>query len=107
MGDVIPGARGVPLRTIPLPAPVHADAPEVGSSGNADVVLPEDFSERVRRIPPHTLVHIPVASRVKIASATAECWEGMAAGLEGWLDQAGGGTIKITFFLHTRRFARA
>ena len=85
LGDIIPGARGVPLRTVATPAPDHVSSSTAGGSACADVTLPENFTERVRRIPPHTtLVHIPAAVRIKIAIATTECFEGIAADLRGW-----------------------
>ena len=43
-----------------------------------------DFAQRVRRLPSHSLVHIPVAAREKICRATQDVWAGMAAGLPGW-----------------------
>ena len=74
----------MPLRTTGAPAPVYVSS-NAGSSASADVVLPDDFTERIRRLPPYTLVHIPVAQRIKIAIATAECFEGIAADLmKGW-----------------------
>ena len=84
IGNSIPGGRGIALRGDPMPAPVHAPEAAPGAQGAADIVLPDSFTERVRRIPCNTIVHIPAASRMEIAIATTDCLEGLAAGLPGW-----------------------
>ena len=83
VGDVIPGGRGVPLRAAAdaVQPPANAAAPD-GRQG--DIQPPVDFAQRVRRLPSHSLVHIPVAAREKICRATQDVWAGMAAGLPGW-----------------------
>ena len=54
------------------------------ASTDGDAVLPDRFTERARQISANTLVHIPKACRVRMATAATQCWEGMAAGMPGW-----------------------
>eukprot|EP00973_Karenia_brevis_P080553 11176207-Karenia_brevis.AAC.1 len=85
LGDIIPGGRGVPLRTQPTQPPTQQDnGANAMRTVEGDIVLPVGFSERVRRVPPNTLVHIPVPQRLRMAKIATSCWEGMAAGLPGW-----------------------
>ena len=86
VGDVVQGPPGAAVQgtqaTDHSQGVSHATLPQTQTM--EDVALPNDFTNRVRRLPPNTLVHIPVASRAKMASLTAECLEGMAANKAGW-----------------------
>ena len=83
LDDIVPGARGVPLRQSPIDRP---DVPmeQAARTETGDILLPADFSERAGKLPANTLVHIPVAIRVRMAKIATLCWEGMAAGFPGW-----------------------
>ena len=84
-GDIIPGGRGVPLRQHPS-APPEADATTMPAERNSigDIVLPSNFTERIRRLSPNTPWHIPDSLRIRIIKESTKCWEGMAAALPGW-----------------------
>ncbi len=96
-GDVIPGPRGT---SQPAAAPaddsvMQADdeaapdenphqAGQAARSGIEDVVLPDDWDQRVRMLPPSSLVHVQISFRRRHAEAWIQTLEGMAAKLPGW-----------------------
>ena len=83
-GDVVPGGRGVPLRSQPLPSPQAVPMEQAQHTVQGDIILPDSFIERIRRIPQDSQHHIPSPCRVRFAVVSTLCWEGMAAGLPGW-----------------------
>ena len=90
VGDIVPGGRGVPLRTTPRPAqgaqgpPAAEPAAPARSVVALEPTLPDDWAERVRRLPHNTLVHIPVALRQRIAALITDICH-----IVLWLNHAG------------------
>ena len=44
------------------------------------VDLPGDNTQRIRALPSHTILHVPASCRLRMISAVAQCWKGMAQG---------------------------
>ena len=42
------------------------------------VDLPSDFTQRIRALPSNTVLIVPVSCRLRMISAVAQCWNGMA-----------------------------
>ena len=105
----MPGPPGSHLPTAPDGSPVQqaeAEAsrttagpedtgrPLTQEAGASDPSPPQDWEERIGLLPSSTLVHIPSAARVRMATAITEIWEGMANGLPGW-SRLGQGFLKL------------
>ena len=69
LGDIIPGGRGVPLRTEAVAAPVHVSNSNQGSSSSVDTILPDNFLKEYVAFhhtlwctfPPHPASRSPLA----------------------------------------------
>ena len=48
------------------------------------VDLPGDFTQRIRALPSNTILHVPVSCRLRMISAVAQCWNGMAQGRDDY-----------------------
>ena len=85
VGDVIMGPLGAPVSSEDT---VMADAEvNVTPSLTVDlppVVLPADFTERIRALPSNTILHVPASCRLRMISAVARCWNGMAQGRDDY-----------------------
>ena len=85
VGDVIMGPLGAPVSGEDT---VMADAEvNVTPSLTVDlppVVLPADFTERIRALPSNTISHVPASCRLRMISAVARCWNVMAQGRDDY-----------------------
>ena len=85
VGDVIMG---------PLGAPVNGeDANMVDAEVNPTptlvvdlpvIDLPGEFTQRIRALPSHTMLHVPASCRLRMISVVAQCWKGMAHGRDDY-----------------------
>ena len=48
------------------------------------VVRPCDFTQRVRALSSHTMLHVPASCRLRMISVVAQCWKGMAHGRDDY-----------------------
>ena len=48
------------------------------------VDLPGDFTQRIRALPSNTILHVPASCRLRMISAVAQCWNGMAQGRDDY-----------------------
>ena len=48
------------------------------------VDLPSDFTQRIRALPSNTVLHVPASCRLRMISAVAQCWNGMAQGRDDY-----------------------
>ena len=81
VGDIIMGPLGAPVSGEDTTM-VDADV-NVTPSLTVDlppVDLPGDFTQRIRALPSHTILHVPASCRLRMISAVAQCWNGMAQG---------------------------
>ena len=85
VGDVIMGPLGA---SVSGEDTVMADAEvNVTPSLTVDlppVVLQADFTERIRALPSNTILHVPASCRLRMISAVARCWNGMAQGRDDY-----------------------
>ena len=83
IGDIIPGPASAYGHTSDQPA-VDASAPstvpEHTASAFEALALPGDFSRRVRKLPCHTLLHIPISCRVRVLNIMENTLQGISAG---------------------------
>ena len=65
---------------------VDADAPATPSLtvDLPPVDLLADFTQRVRALPSSTILHVPASCRLRMISAVARCWNGMAQGRDDY-----------------------
>ena len=65
---------------------VDADAPATPSLtvDLPPVDLPADFTRRIRALPSSTILHVPASCRLRMISAVARCWNGMAQGRDDY-----------------------
>ena len=85
MGDVIMGTLGAPVSREDTTM-VDADV-NVTPSLTVDLLpvdLPGDFTQRVRALPSSTILHVPASCRLRMISAVARCWNGMAQGRDDY-----------------------
>ena len=54
------------------------------TAGLSLVDLPSDFTQRIRTLPSNTILHVPASCRLRMISAVAECWNGMAQGRDDY-----------------------
>ena len=85
VGDVIMGPLGAPVSREDM-SMVDADAPATPSLtvDFPPVNLPADFTQRVRALPSSTILHVPASCRLRMISAVARCWNGMAQGRDDY-----------------------
>ena len=48
------------------------------------VELPADITQRIRALPSSTILHVPASCRLRMISAVARCWNGMAQGRDDY-----------------------
>ena len=81
VGDTIMGPLGAPVSgedttmvdaDVNVPPSLTVDLPPVD--------LPADFTQRIRALPSSTILHVPASCRLRMISAVARCWNGMAQG---------------------------
>ena len=85
VGDIIMGPLGAPVSGEDTTM-VDADV-NVTPSLTVDlppVDLPGDFTQRIRALPSNTILHVPASCRLRMISAVAQCWNGMAQGLDDY-----------------------
>ena len=85
VGDVIMGPLGAPVNGEDT-AMVDADV-TVTPSLTVDlpiIDLPLDFTQRIRVLPSSTILHVPASCRLRMISAVAQCWNGMAQGRDDY-----------------------
>ena len=85
VGDIIMGTLGAPVSGEDTMM-VDADAPATPSLtvDLPPVDLPADFTQRVRALPSSTILHVPANCRLRMISAVARCWNGMAQGRDDY-----------------------
>ena len=54
------------------------------TAGLSLVDLPSDFTQRIRTLPSNTILHVPASCRLRMISAVAQCWNGMAQGRDDY-----------------------
>ena len=85
VGDIIMGPLGAPVSgedTTMFDADVN-----VTPSLTVDlppVDLPADFTQRIRALPSNTILHVPASCRLRMISAVARRWNGMAQGRDDY-----------------------
>ena len=85
VGDIIMGPLGVPASgedTVMVDVDVA-----VTPSLTVDlpiIDLPSDFTQRIRALPSNTVLHVPASCRLRMISAVAQCWNGMAQGRDDY-----------------------
>ena len=82
VGDIIAGAASTLVSQPSSHESSQGDA-RAPLSPNADIIplsLPDDFSQRVRALPSHTLLHVPKSCRLRALNVADSCWTGMALG---------------------------
>ena len=85
VGDIIMGPLGAPVSGEDTTM-VDADV-NVTPSLTVDlppVDLPGDFTQRIRALPSNTMLHVPASCRLRMISAVAQCWNGMAQGRDDY-----------------------
>ena len=85
VGDIIMGPLGAPISGEDTTM-VDADV-NVTPSLTVDlppVDLPGDFTQRIRALPSNTILHVPASCRLRMISAVAQCWNGMAQGRDDY-----------------------
>ena len=85
VGDTIMGPLGAPVSGEDTTM-VDADV-NVTPSLTVDlppVDLPGDFTQRIRALPSSTILHVPASCRLRMISAVARCWNGMAQGRDDY-----------------------
>ena len=85
VGDVIMGPLGAPASREDV-AMADAEAPATPSL-TVDlplVDLPADFTQRIRALPSSTILHVLASCRLRMISAVARCWNGMAQGRDDY-----------------------
>ena len=61
---------------------VEPDAHATCSSGSLTVDLPPDFAARRRSLAASTLLYVPSGCRPRMTDVVAQCWQGMARGID-------------------------
>ena len=85
VGDVIMGPLGAPSSSEDV-VMADTEAP-VTPSLTVDlslVDLPTGFTQRIRALPSSTILHVPASCRLRMISAVARCWNGMAQGRDDY-----------------------
>ena len=85
VGDIIMGPLGAPVSGEDTTM-VDADV-NVTPSLTVDlppVDLPGDFTQRIRALLSNTILHVPASCRLRMISAVAQCWNGMAQGRDDY-----------------------
>ena len=89
-GDVVPAPMATAMPSLAQVAAsqvadvARSQASQAAGPDPVDVSLPLDWAARVRKLPSTTMVHVPIAFRVKHTQAWTTCMEGVAEGLPGY-----------------------
>ena len=98
VGDVIMGPFGAPANSEDT-AMVDVDVTATPSL-TVDlpaIDLPLDYTQRIRVLPSSTILHVPASCRLRMISAVAHCWNGMAQGRDDYAQLEEGPLETLTF----------
>ena len=82
VGDIIPGPASSFVHAPDQPAadtPVVSNVSQDSDAAVEPLSLPSDFSQRVRKLPCHTLLHIPISCRLRMLNIMENTLQGISA----------------------------